>query len=56
MITLEQQIRIAAQNLEALLNMLPKQFDAKITKTRTLEDEYRLAITITSTHPVQIYP
>lgn len=66
--SLETEIKLAAKQLERLLNMMPNQMDASIRKTRAHPDaigsmgahglvsEYQFEIVITSTHPVQIYP
>lgn len=58
-ISLEDAIKEAAKELERLLNLAPKQMFAKIEKTekpRGFFVEPVFVITITSTHPVQIYP
>ena len=59
--SMDDQIKAAAKRLEDLLNLLPNQLGATITKTRGdgnfgNSPEYRFDIKITSTHPVQIYP
>ena len=59
--SLKMDIAEAAARLEFLLNLLPNQMTVdcsrvEVTQVNDSQKMYRHQLTITSTHPVQIYP